>query len=140
MTERRRNAFWIPWNKSGRNYNVDITSLLFSILPMLIFCLALAAVTAGIRRIVAYASASFAASHLWKNLLLPILPVALGAVIAMLATKLPVPEGFESTSGRVSLGAVAGLFSAAVYRWVKAAINAKIKDQHDCKDDCKEHV
>jgi len=88
----------------------------------LLFCLAIAAVTFVIRKVVEYfildnpKLPGNKASKLWRELLLPIGPVVGGALAGLVAVKYPYPEGISSVSGRVVFGLVAGLLSGLVYR------------------------
>lgn len=88
----------------------------------LLFCLGLAAVTFVVRKVVEYfildnpKMPGNRASKLWRELLLPVGPVVNGALVGLLATKYPYPEGIHSVSGRVIFGLVAGLLSGLVYR------------------------
>ena len=88
----------------------------------LLFCLGIAAVTFVIRKIVEYFILDNPnlpgnrASKLWRELLLPIGPVVGGALLGLIASKYPFPEGINSASGRVIFGLVAGLLSGLVYR------------------------
>ena len=67
-------------------------------------------------------------SKLWKELILPVLPVVLGPTAAFLAKQYPYPNGLSSGSARVAFGLVAGLLSGLVYRVLKSALGYKIKN------------
>lgn len=67
-------------------------------------------------------------SKLWKDLILPILPVILGPAAAYLAHQYPYPGGLTSGSARVAFGLVAGLLSGLVYRVLKSMLGYKIKN------------
>ncbi len=67
-------------------------------------------------------------SKLWKELILPVLPVLLGPTAAYLAKTYPYPGGLTSGSARVAFGLVAGLLSGLVYRVLKSALGYKIKN------------
>jgi hypothetical protein len=96
-----------------------------------IFCLGLAAITFVVRRAVEFfldkpwVPAS-KASHIWRGLVLPVMPVILGALFGFVASKYPYPEGLDTTSGRVMFGLVAGLLSGLIYRVIKESILDKI--------------
>ena len=94
-----------------------------------LFCLALAAMVFVLRKIAEYAMANWAAakdSKLWKDLLLPILPIVLGPVAAFFAKRYPYPENLQSPSGRMAFGLVAGLLSGLVYRIIKSVLASKL--------------
>ena len=97
----------------------------------LIFCLAIAAITFVIRKIVEFildkpSVPASKSSVLWTDLILPILPVVLGCICGLAAKKYPYPDGLNFISGRVAFGLVAGLLSTLVYRVVNSFLLAKI--------------
>src|SRR5574338_712392 len=98
----------------------------------LLFCLAIAAVLFVIRRLFEYLletrKIDAKNSKLWKDLILPILPVVLGPTAAYLAKAYPYPNGLSSGSARVAFGLVAGLLSGLVYRVLKSALGYRIKN------------
>lgn len=98
----------------------------------LLFCLAIAAVLFIIRRVFEYVMETrhvgASESKLWKELILPILPVVLGPTAAYFAQQYPYPAGLNSGSARVAFGLVAGLLSGLVYRVLKSALGYKIKN------------
>ena len=95
-----------------------------------LFCLALAAVVWVTRKIVEYGIDNWTIfskeSKLWKELVLPILPVFLGPLAAYLAKEYPFPDGITSVSARVAFGLVAGLLSGLLYRVIKASVSTKV--------------
>jgi hypothetical protein len=94
----------------------------------LIYCLAIAAIIFVIRKVVEYVLDNpniptgklSKSSRLWRELILPILPVIIGPLSTLLAKKYPYPEGLSTVSGRLAFGLVAGLLSGLVYRLVSA--------------------
>ena len=86
----------------------------------LLFCLAISALTYVIRLIVEYCFSVKNIvpkdNHAWNELILPILPIVLGCVSALLAKKYPFPDQITSYSGRAVFGLVAGSFSTIVWR------------------------
>lgn len=96
----------------------------------LMFCIAVFAITIVIRRIVEYALANnkfFAKeSKLWRDVILPTLPVFVGIVFAVIAKKYPYPVDMSATSARVSWGLAGGLLSGLGYRVVNSFIVAFI--------------
>jgi hypothetical protein len=97
----------------------------------LLFCLAIAAVLFIIRRIFEYLMETrhidARNSKLWKDLILPVLPVVLGPTAAYFAKAYPYPAGLNDGSSRVAFGLVAGLLSGLVYRVLKSALGHRIK-------------
>lgn len=104
----------------------------------LFFCLAIGAVIFVIRQVVEYGMENWwplkqwTAAHrdakLWRNLILPILPILLGQGAALLAKGYPYPEGFSSTSGRVVFGLVAGFTSGLVVRLFRSFLGDKVSE------------
>ena len=96
----------------------------------ILFCLALSACTYVITIIVNYCFSvkGYVAKKInwWSNLVLPILPVVLGCIGALLAKQYPYPSDIHSGSGRFAFGLCAGLLSGLVWRLAKAMLNAKI--------------
>lgn len=96
----------------------------------LLFCLAVTAFTYITTKVVEYffSIKGYVAkdSHIWSNLILPVLPIVLGCIGAVLAKKYPYPVEIVSISGRFAFGLVAGLLSGFIWRWVKALIGSKI--------------
>jgi hypothetical protein len=97
----------------------------------LLFCLAIAAVLFVIRRVFEYLMETRQIeaknSKLWKDLILPVLPVVLGPTAAYFAKAYPYPAGLHDASARVAFGLVAGLLSGLVYRVLKSALGYRIK-------------
>jgi len=95
-----------------------------------LFCLAISTSTYVVTIVVNYAFAArgYVAkeSHLWSDLILPLLPIILGSVGALLAKQYPYPVEITSASGRFAFGLVAGLLSGFAWRWIKAIIRGKI--------------
>lgn len=100
-------------------------------LSFLFACLSIAAVTYVVKQIVEfvldkpYIPAS-KASVIWKGLILPILPVVLGALMSYFGAGYKYPEELDSPSGRVAFGLVAGLFSGLIYRVLKSILTSKL--------------
>jgi len=96
----------------------------------IIFSLGIVAVTSVLRTVVEYLLANVKVmakeSKLWNDLILPIMPVVLGSVSAILIKGYPYPEGISATGGRLVFGLVAGLLSTLLYRIVKAFFNQKL--------------
>jgi hypothetical protein len=98
----------------------------------LLFCLAIAAVLFVIRRVFEYLLETRQIhaknSKLWKDLILPILPVVIGPAAAYLAHQYPYPGGLTSGAARVAFGLVAGLLYGLVYRVLKSMLGYRIKN------------
>lgn len=96
----------------------------------LLFCVAVVSVTYVVRTVVDYVFGLFGRmpkeSHLWTELILPILPVILGSVGAFVAQQYPYPIEITSASGRFAFGLCAGLLSGLLWRWIKSAIGRRI--------------
>jgi hypothetical protein len=97
---------------------------------LVFFSLGVAAGVFVIRKIVEYLMANHQffskESKLWTELLLPILPIFLGASCAILFKMFPYPSGLVSWSGRFIFGLVAGFLSSTVYRVMNALLGEKI--------------
>jgi hypothetical protein len=99
------------------------------------FALAIAAVMYVLRILVEYfmqfAKGNPKNSKLWNDVLLPILPVILGAGSAFFLKLFPYPgfaagsRGYVITGDRVIFGLVAGLLSTIMYRMIKALLIQK---------------
>jgi hypothetical protein len=101
------------------------------------FGLAIAAVMYVIRLGVEYITSSLlktglAGSKLWNELLLPILPVVIGAISGFYLKLFPYPgftpgaDGYPITGDRVIFGLVAGLLSTLLYRIIKSLLYTKL--------------
>lgn len=66
-------------------------------------------------------------SKLWNELLLPILPVVLGSVGALVFKTYPYPDNLTTSGSRFIFGLVAGLLSTLFYRVIKALLVQKIQ-------------
>lgn len=100
-------------------------------LSFLFACLAIAAVTYVIKHVTEYILDHpliplSKVSVIWKELMLPILPVVLGALISCLNLGYPYPDGLNSSGGKVAFGLVAGLFSGLIYRVLKSTLISKM--------------
>lgn len=95
-----------------------------------LFSLSVVAVTTVFRTIVEYLLSNVKIivkeSKLWNDLILPILPVVIGPVGAILVNGYPYPDGILTSDARFVFGLVAGLLSGLMYRVIKAILNQKI--------------
>jgi hypothetical protein len=102
----------------------------------LLYCLSIAAIIFVVRKVVEYAldnpkiptGKMNKKSKFWRELILPILPVVIGPLGALLAKQYPYPEGLSSLSGRLAFGLVAGLLSGLVYRLVSSFLLSKLNE------------
>jgi hypothetical protein len=100
------------------------------------FGLAVAAVMYVIRLIVEYLASvlkkDLTTSNLWNHLILPIMPIILGIVVAVLYKTFPYPgftpdvHGVIGRNDRIIFGLVAGSLSTLMYRVIKALFYQKI--------------
>lgn len=95
----------------------------------ILFGLAVAGVVYVIRILVEYfiqlAKKDPKTSKLWSELLLPTMPVVLGALGAVYFKSFPYPDGLVTKSDRVIFGLVAGLLSTLMYRVIKGLLAQK---------------
>jgi hypothetical protein len=92
-------------------------------------CLGIAAITFVIRKIGYFVINYYNLKKIelvWGELIVPISPVVLGAMVTSVISKYPFPESVSTLSGRVFFGLVAGMFSGLVYRIVKAMLMAQM--------------
>lgn len=87
----------------------------------ILFSLVIWALTLTLRRIVdgLLKLKKWEEASVWRDIILPTLPIAIGVLLALLLTDLPHPEGWESRGARVLYGLVCGFFSGNVYRIVQ---------------------
>lgn len=95
----------------------------------ILFCLSVTAIT-HVTKIISefifhYRNIEPNKCHWWKELVLPILPVILGASLAAAAVQYPYPIEIISISGRLAFGLCSGLLSGLVWRVVKSIIKTK---------------
>ena len=79
----------------------------------------------------------------WRELFLPVLPVVVGGLLAVVAKQYPFPELFaKSVSSRMFLGIVCGMFSGFVYKLIKKnfveKLTAKKEDEKTAEVPAKE--
>lgn len=101
-----------------------------------LFGLAIATVVYVFRTIVEYfaslCKANLSASQLWNNLILPLFPIAIGILAALVLKKFPYPGFVPNAAGvivrgdRIIFGLVTGLLSTLMYRVVKSLLYQKM--------------
>lgn len=104
----------------------------------LFFCIAIGAVVFVIKLVVEYAmvnwwplkqwEAAHKESKIWRGLILPILPIALGLAAALLIKQYPYPEGFTSGGAKVVFGLVSGFSSSLIVRLYKSFLSSKVSE------------
>ncbi len=89
-----------------------------------VFCLALYIVTYVTRTVIESQFKDFATKPLWKELLLPLGPIACGIGFVFIAKKFPWPTPISSiVSAKIMYGAICGLVNGWVYARVRAWFN-----------------
>lgn len=106
---------------------MDIIEQFFTF-PMVAFCLVIWVLTWLQRKLVERYIKAAKDSWLWREILLPLGPVATGIIMAVLIKTFPYPESWNSMSGRVAFGLVCGLISSKIYRIFKKTFEKKAKD------------
>jgi hypothetical protein len=108
---------------------MDLLSLVFS-WQFLFMSLAVAALIYAIRLLVENIWKTISENKIWRDAILPIMPIVLGGFIGLMAKQFPFPfpEGLTSASARIIFGIVAGLLSAQVYKIIKAMIDKKVNE------------
>lgn len=103
----------------------------------IIFCLAVAALTTIFRRIIEYLlinNKKFKkSSKLWRDVILPIAPIFIGVLFAIVAFGFPYPV-ILTISGRFAWGLTGGLLSGWVYRIINAFIGNFVKTKNENAD------
>jgi len=101
----------------------------------LLFCLAISAVIFVVRKVSEYVLTNWNVtakeSKLWRELILPILPIFIGPTVAFFAEQYPYPfpaGSASSYSARLAFGLVSGLLSGLLYRVLKSLLNYKAEN------------
>lgn len=96
----------------------------------LIFGVGVVAVVFVLRKIGEYGLANWKPlmkeSKLWNDLLMPILPIIVGALGALAIRSYPYPNNLTSGGSRFVFGLGAGLLSTVLYRLITALISQRI--------------
>ena len=93
-------------------------------LPTLIFAVVVYLLTLGLRVVMdRFVSPKVKEDKLYADLLLPTMPVLIGALLALPLSKYPFPEEISNWYVRLFYGAVVGLFSGYLYRVIKAVLS-----------------
>lgn len=72
----------------------------------------------------------------WSELVLPILPMLLGAGGALSITSFPYPNDLTTSGSRLVFGLVAGLMSGLFYRIIKSLVSSKLASLNTKNKDC----
>lgn len=100
----------------------------------MLFSLAVAGVTYVVRLLVEHYIKTGDFLKTWKDVILPIFPLALGCLMGLFMTKYPYPEGLVSSGGRVVFGMVGGMFSGLVYRTINSILHNKRNPPPDLQE------
>lgn len=95
----------------------------------LLLGLGISAIMFVFRKVAEYLMDRFSANKsnkLWTDVILPITPVILGAVIGLAFKQFPYPNDLSSGGGRLLFGLVSGLSSGLLYRVLKTILLQKI--------------
>jgi hypothetical protein len=95
--------------------------------PFVIFSLAIAAMVYPFRLVIDYCLKNSTKLPLWDSVILPIVPIPIGAVLAYLIPMFPFPDGWANVWPRVLWGSVAGLLSTTMYRITWALLKDKVQ-------------
>ena len=91
---------------------------------LLFYALAIFAITFVIRTVIEYFWKGAQASAEWNNLILPLLPIVLGAIMGIFSKMYPDPLG-TSIFARETFSLTAGLISGLVYKMLKGYIKSQ---------------
>lgn len=91
----------------------------------LLFCLFVAFAVMLVRKVVERVWAGARANWWWNEVVLYVLPMALGALTAMVFIKYPFPALVTAHSTRFVYGVVCGGFSGFVYKMAKSVLKKK---------------
>lgn len=104
----------------------------------LFLCIAIGAIVFVIRQVVEYAmenwwplkgwAAANSNAKIWRELMLPILPIVMGPTITFFATGYAYPDNFTENSSRIIFGLVAGFSSGLIVKLYNSFLSSKISD------------
>jgi hypothetical protein len=96
----------------------------------IIFAVAIMAVVHVIRMFAEYGLSNWKPlmkeSKLWNDLIMPILPIVVGVLGALVIKSYPYPNNLTATGSRFIFGLGAGMLASTLFRFVMASINQKI--------------
>lgn len=99
-----------------------VNEVVTALWPFLLLSLVVYGLALGIRRAAEGIYLKLKANHYWNEVVLPILPVALGFCLAAVVANYPYPPGMGDIGSRALFGVAAGLLSGLVYRVLKAVL------------------
>ena len=109
---------------------MDDVLTIFTSWQFVIFGLGIAAIVFVFRTVIEYLLVNTKiishTSKLWRDLILPILPVIMGVFLSVSVSDYPYPDGISNVQSRFIFGLVAGLLSSLLYRLIKSLINKKL--------------
>jgi len=118
---------------------LPVLEAIFS-LEFLLFSLGISAVVAILRRLIEFFildNPKFKltrTSVFWREVVLPSSPVIIGLIVTFFATDYPYPETLVSKSSQLMFGAVSGLTSGLVYRFLKSKFKKQIRQFNSDSD------
>ncbi len=96
----------------------------------ILFCLAVFGLTFLFRKIGEYLFANVGfltkESKIWRDLILPVLPIVVGIVFALIAKSYPYPIDMHASSARMAWGLSGGLLSGLGYRIINSFLTSFI--------------
>ncbi len=107
-------------------------------LEFFFYCIAVGAVVFVIRKLVEYGMlnwwplkqwrAANKESKLWRDLILPILPIVIGCLGGVYVQEYPYPASLDSASGHIIFGLVAGFSSGLAVKIYNTWLTTKVKE------------
>lgn len=99
----------------------------FLTMPMIVYCLVIWCLVWAQRKGIEMAFPKLKNAKVWRELLVPVAPLGVGALLAIPLSMYPFPESFANHwTGRAAVGLVCGLGSGVVYRLAKKWILDKL--------------
>jgi len=105
---------------------MDILNLLIS-WQFLFLSLAISALVYTIRLIIEILF-KLEKERIWRELILPIMPIVIGGLFAGFIVDFDYPEMITCLSTKIIFGSVAGLLSAQIYKIIKGTLLGKDKE------------
>lgn len=93
----------------------------------LLFSLGIFFITWIIRTVIEFLIPKAINNKWWENLILPLLPCALGLLLASLAKAYPYPDNLAGLSSREIFGLVAGGLSTLIYKIAKGMLKQQVQ-------------
>ncbi len=103
--------------------SVRATSLVTDNIAVFLFlCLSVYALVHLIRKVLEGASTKLAVSRVWRNTVLPIMPLIIGGCLGLFKQTFGWPAFITTTVGRVLFGIICGLASTFVFGRIRALV------------------